>query len=282
LAFEVKLGEGARRRVVGDGARLRQILTNLLSNAVKFTQSGRVSLTVAPGAMDDRCYFEVRDTGVGFDPGDAERLFDRFEQADGSITRKYGGTGLGLAICRQLAVLMGGSISAAGQPGRGAVFTLILSLPSAEPEADAEAGSESAAADASALRVLVADDNPTNRMVAELILTAAGAAIVTVENGREAVEATAEAAFDVVLMDLQMPQMDGLTAIRTIRAREALAGAARTPIIVLSANVMRDHVEASAAAGADGHLGKPFKAEALISTVIRAARGEFEIAVAAA
>jgi CheY-like chemotaxis protein len=282
VTFEVKIAKGARRCVLGDGARLKQILTNLLSNSIKFTQAGKISLTVGRGAMDDRCYFEVRDTGVGFDPSDAERLFDRFEQADGSITRKYGGTGLGLAICRQLAALMGGSISAAGQPGRGAVFTLILPLPKAEPAIDAADVAEWTPADASALRVLVADDNPTNRMVAELILTAAGAAIVTVENGREAVEATASAAFDVVLMDLQMPEMDGLTAIRTIRAREAGGGASRTPIIVLSANVMPDHVEASAAAGADGHLGKPFKAEALISTVIRAARGEFEPAFAAA
>ena len=280
LEFEVRISEEARRRVVGDSARLKQILTNLLSNALKFTHEGKVMLTVAPGAMDERCYFEVRDTGVGFDPHDAERLFDRFEQADGSITRQYGGTGLGLAICRQLAGLMGGVISAAGQPGRGAVFTLILPLAAAEPllgEVDA-----AAAADASALRVLVADDNPTNRMVAELILSAVGADIVTVENGREAVEATLASAFDVVLMDLQMPEMDGLTAIRAIRAREAELGAPRMPIIVLSANVMRDHMDASAAAGADGHLGKPFRAEELIKTVIRAAQGEDMAAFAAA
>jgi signal transduction histidine kinase/ActR/RegA family two-component response regulator len=282
LAFEVKVSEQANRRVVGDAARLKQILTNLLSNSLKFTQTGRVTLTVAPGAMDDRCYFEVRDTGVGFDASEAERLFDRFEQADGSITRKYGGTGLGLAICRQLATLMGGGISASGQPGRGAVFTLVLPLPPAVPLEGEAAEEADAGADASALRVLVADDNPTNRMVAELILAAAGAEVVSVENGRQAVEAEKTSRFDVVLMDLQMPEMDGLTAIRLIRAREAAEHLARTPIIVLSANVMRDHVEASAAAGADGHLGKPFRAEELVAVVIRAAQREDLESVAAA
>ena len=275
LEFDVRVADDARRVVLGDAARIKQILTNLLSNALKFTQAGRVTLTVARGALDDRCYFEVRDTGVGFEPRDAERLFDRFEQADGSITRKYGGTGLGLAICRQLAGLMGGMISAAGQPGVGAVFTLVLPLRASET-ADA-APSETpaiASSEASALRVLVADDNPTNRMVAELILATVGASVATVENGRQAVEATAAAPFDVVLMDLQMPEMDGLTAIRAIRAREAEAGADRTPIVVLSANVMPDHVEASAKAGADGHIGKPFRAEDLIAAVVGAANGE--------
>ncbi len=273
LEFEVRIDDAARRRVLGDASRLKQILTNLISNALKFTPKGRVSLTVAPGLMDNRCYFEVRDSGVGFDPADAERLFGRFEQADGSITRKYGGTGLGLAICRQLAELMGGTISAAGQPGQGAVFTLVLPLDPAEaaPEVVSEAAGDG---DASALRVLVADDNPTNRLVAELILAAVGADIVSVENGRLAVEATEVSPFDVVLMDLQMPEMDGLTAIRAIRTREAEEGRSRTPIVVLSANVMRDHIEASAAAGADGHLGKPFRAEDLIATVIRAANGD--------
>jgi CheY-like chemotaxis protein len=162
------------------------------------------------------------------------------------------------------------------------VFTLILPLTAAEPALDAAPDEAAGAADASALRVLVADDNPTNRMVAELILAAVGADIVSVENGRQAVEAARMSAFDVVLMDLQMPEMDGLTAIRAIRAREAEQGAARLPIIVLSANVMRDHVEASAAAGADGHLGKPFRAEELIAAVMRAAQGEVSPAFAAA
>ena len=132
------LDETARRRVVGDPVRLRQILTNLLSNAVKFTSAGRVGLSVAKAARGDRYYFEVRDSGIGFEPDQAERLFSRFEQADGSITHRFGGAGLGLSISRQLAELMGGQVSAAGQPGRGAVFTLMLPLIAAR-EAPAEA-----------------------------------------------------------------------------------------------------------------------------------------------
>jgi CheY-like chemotaxis protein len=223
----------------------------------------------------------VRDTGIGFAPEDAERLFSRFEQADGSITRRYGGTGLGLAISRQLAEMMGGTISAAGQPGRGAVFTLVLPLAPAA-EATCEEADDSAAAGCAALRVLVADDNATNRKVAQLILEAVGAEVICAENGRQAVEATEGASFDAVLMDLQMPEMDGLAATRAIRVREAAEGLARLPIIVLSANVMREHIEASAAAGADDHIGKPVRSDELISALFRAVSGEAEPAVAMA
>jgi signal transduction histidine kinase/ActR/RegA family two-component response regulator len=281
LAFEVKISRQARRRVVGDAARMKQILTNLLSNALKFTHKGGVKLTVGSSALDERYYFEVRDTGVGFEPNDAERLFDRFEQADGSITRQYGGTGLGLAICRQLAGLMGGAISAAGAPGRGAVFTLIVPLPPADPAAGVQPA-VGEGGDASRLKVLVADDNPTNRLVAELMLTAVGADVVSVENGRQAVEAAHGDRFDVVLMDLQMPEMDGLTAIRKIREHEAETGGARLPIIVVSANVTHAHQAAAVASGADGHLGKPFRAEELIAAVIEAANAEPGPATAAA
>ena len=161
---------------------------------------------------------------------------------------------------------MGGSISATGEPGRGATFTLALPLPAAvaAPEAVVEAAQAEPG-----LRVLVADDNPTNRKVAELILAAAGVRSLCVEDGVEALAAYEAQSFDVVLMDLQMPRMDGLTAIRRIREYETATGAARTPIIVLSANVMREHIAASNAAGADGHLGKPFRAEELLSAVAR-------------
>ncbi len=259
--------------VCGDPTRLKQILTNLISNALKFTETGRIDVRVET-LGDQRYRFQVCDTGVGFDAAFAERLFDRFEQADSSITRRFGGAGLGLAICRQLAELMGGSIAAMGEPGRGAVFTLILPLPDAESD---QAAAEPAAAVAEpGVRVLVADDNATNRKVAELILQAAGVEAVCVEDGVEALAAMAAQAFDMVLMDLQMPRMDGLTAIREIRRRETAAQAPRTPIVVLSANVMNEHRLASAAAGADGHLGKPFRAEELIETIVRLAQAPDE------
>jgi signal transduction histidine kinase/ActR/RegA family two-component response regulator len=279
LAFDLALDDTARRHVVGDPVRLRQILTNLLSNAVKFTGEGRVGLSVARAARGERTYFEVRDSGIGFEPDQAERLFSRFEQADGSITRQFGGTGLGLSICRQLAELMGGQVSAAGRPGRGAVFTLILPLAEARA-APREAEAPAALAERRPPRVLVVDDNETNRKVAELILAAIDAEVVCVEDGAAAVAAVEAGDFDVVLMDLQMPVMDGLSATRAIRAREAQGGLRRLPVVVLSANVMREHIEASAAAGADDHIGKPVRAETLIAAVLQAVDGEREAAAA--
>ena len=272
LSFDLALDEAARRRVVGDPVRLRQFLTNLLSNAVKFTSEGRVGLAVSKAARGERYYFEVRDSGIGFEPEQAERLFSRFEQADGSITRQFGGTGLGLSISRQLADLMGGQVSATGKPGRGAVFTLMLPLAVAReaPAAAAPAIDHSGRAP----RVLVVDDNETNRKVAELILAAIGAEVVCVEDGQAALDAVESNEFDVVLMDLQMPVMDGLSATRAIRARETAAGTPRLPVIVLSANVMREHIDASNAAGADDHIGKPVRAETLIAAVLQAVDGE--------
>jgi len=270
LGFVAKIEDGPSGAVVGDPVRLRQIITNLLSNAIKFTDAGEVTLTLARAGRGDRYIVEVRDSGIGFDPAEAERLFNRFEQADGSITRRFGGTGLGLSICRQLVELMGGEISAEGRPGRGACFTLILPLPLAARDEPEDAG-DARESLARPLRVLVADDNATNRKVAELILEAIGAETVAVEDGQQALAAVERESFDLVLMDLQMPVMDGLSATRAIRVRETGKGLPRLPIIVLSANVMREHVAASAEAGADDHIGKPVRAETLIKAVLRAA-----------
>ncbi len=272
LTLGLHVSDGVTGEVLGDAERVRQILANLLSNAIKFTQVGGVEVTVAPVLVDGvfeqgrtRWRLEVIDTGGGFDEADAERLFARFEQGDASVTRQHGGVGLGLAICRQLAELMDGQITARGKPGQGATFTVILSLPSKGAAALGEGPP---------LRVLLADDNPTNRKVVELMLDAVGAQVVSVENGREAVDALKEGGFDVVLMDLQMPVMDGLEAIRVIRGGEARSGAARLPIIVLSANTSDDDMAASEAAGADAHLGKPIRAEALLSAMAEATGGE--------
>jgi signal transduction histidine kinase/ActR/RegA family two-component response regulator len=270
LGFTATIEDRPVGRVEGDPTRLRQIITNLLSNAIKFTTVGEVTLTVARANRGDRYVFEVRDSGIGFEPAEAERLFNRFEQADGSITRRFGGAGLGLSICRQLAELMGGEISAEGRPGRGARFTVVLPL-SPATAAGPEDAPEPAGSSERPLRVLVADDNATNRKVAELILEAIGAETVAVEDGQQAVTAVERGSFDLVLMDLQMPVMDGLSATRAIRVRETGKGLPRLPIIVLSANVMREHVAASAEAGADDHIGKPVRAETLIKAVLKAA-----------
>jgi signal transduction histidine kinase/ActR/RegA family two-component response regulator len=269
LELTVEIAENARSRVAGDPHRLGQIIGNLLDNALKFTREGSIALTVSQGARGDRYFFEVRDTGAGFEPGDAERLFARFEQADSSATREFGGLGLGLAICRQLATLMNGTITAAGQRGRGAVFTLTIPLMAAATPAPAPESHDEPAAFTRTLRVLVTDDNATNRKVAELILAAIGADVVCAENGAEAVEAVKLSRFDLILMDLQMPVMDGLTAIRHIRAHELAEGLPRTKVVVLSANDLPEQLEASAAAGADEHLGKPIRADDLISAIVR-------------
>ena len=268
VELRLDIAEDARGWASGDPHRLGQIIGNLLDNALKFTREGSVTLTVSKSARDDRHFFEVRDTGAGFDPGDAERLFARFEQADSSATREFGGLGLGLAICRQLATLMNGTIVAAGQRGKGAVFTLTVPLKAAAAPAT-EAVEDEPMAFTRTLRVLVTDDNATNRKVAELILAAIGADVVCAENGAEAVEAVKLSRFDLILMDLQMPVMDGLTAIRHIRAHEAANGLRRTKVVVLSANDLPEQLEASAAAGADEHLGKPIRADDLISAIVR-------------
>ena len=274
LALSVESAPAAAGLFVGDAARLRQVISNLVSNAVKFTETGSVRVGVQAEASADGTALKVTvaDTGIGFTAEAAERLFERFEQADGSITRRYGGTGLGLAISRSLVDAMGGHLSATGEPGHGAVFTIELTLPRADaPAAGAAEAAELADADLSQMRVLLAEDHPTNRRVIELILGAAGVDLTCVENGAEALDAWREGDFDLVLMDMQMPVMDGLTATRGIRDEERRRGLPRTPIHALTANAMAEHARASAEAGVDGHLTKPISAEALLRAVAEAA-----------
>jgi PAS domain S-box-containing protein len=267
IDLHVAIAPDALGGYVGDPARLRQILSNLLSNAVKFTPRGQVALRVdAVATVEGQALrFEVRDSGIGFDAETKARLFSRFEQADGSITRRFGGTGLGLAISRSLALAMGGGLDAEATPGQGAAFTLTLTLPRCHM-ARAEAPQEQTRSDPlPGLRVLLAEDHPTNRRVVELILGAAGVDLTCVEDGAQAVAAFQQGGLEVILMDMQMPVMDGLTAIREIRRLEAEGGSGRVPIVVLTANAMPEHIDASKAAGADGHLSKPILAELLLT-----------------
>ena len=276
LTLEVETDAAAQAPVLADAEQLAQVLSQLLSNAVKFTAEGRVTvrLSLAGSGEARRQLIEVADTGVGFDPDDAERLFKRFEQGDASFTRRFGGMGLGLAICRQMVELMGGAVRATSRPGRGATFTIDLPWRPAEPQAEAALLDEARPA---GLKVLVAEDNPTNRKVAELMLAAMGAEAECVENGKLAVEAVRGTDYDIALMDLQMPVMDGLEAIRAIRGEEASSGRPRLPIVVVSANVAPEHMAASSAAGADGHVGKPIRPEELFSAIAEAVKGEDEV-----
>ena len=271
LQFFVEIDPEAAVWVRGDVVRLKQVLTNLVSNAVKFTTNGFVSLTASVGHSSDGARvlrFTVEDTGVGFDAAAKARLFTRFEQADGTITRRFGGTGLGLAICRQLADMLGGSLDCESEPGGGSAFILTLPMvPAERPVAQAVAVNAPAEPGARRTRVLIADDHPTNRKVVELILSAAAVDLTSVEDGAEALAAVKEQAFDLILMDMQMPVMDGLTAVREVRLHEAAAGAKRTPIVMLTANALPDHIAAGQAAGADRHLAKPFDAAELLALV---------------
>jgi signal transduction histidine kinase/ActR/RegA family two-component response regulator len=261
------LGPAPPRLYLGDPTRLRQLIRHLVSNAIKFTEAGEVEVvTEAVPILDgDRVRISVRDTGIGFGPEQQARLFQRFEQADGSLTRRRGGAGLGLALSRGLAEIMGARLEAASSPGRGSTFTLTLDLQHAGEDA-----ARPAALPAAPARVLLAEDNAANRRVVELILGAGDVDLVSVVNGAEAVAAVEAGRFDLVLMDMQMPVMDGLAAIRAIRAYEVEAGAPRTPICMVSAHALPEHVEAAFGAGADSYLAKPVTARALLATVAAA------------
>ena len=266
VALEVDFDPALAGRVDGDPVRVRQVLTNLVSNALKFTSEGRVRISVS--AMDhDRVSFRVSDTGVGFDAAQKARIFSRFQQADGSITRRYGGTGLGLAISSALVGLMGGRLDCDSTPGEGSVFWFDIPLPRVQEPSSPGADAPAVEVSAGPMRVLLADDHPANRKVVEIMLSATPMELVAVENGRQAVEAFAAGGFDLVLMDMQMPVMDGLTATAEIRKLEAAREAPRTPVIMLTANAMAEHVAAGRAAGADGHLAKPITMDSLFSAI---------------
>ncbi|MBX3477882.1 MAG: response regulator [Brevundimonas sp.] len=289
LGFVVDIAPEARVWVMGDVVRLKQVLTNLVSNAVKFTDTGFVTLRAEAGptrAGAPTLRMTVEDTGIGFDPETRTRLFTRFEQADGGIARRFGGTGLGLAICRQLAELMGGDLDCESELGGGSAFILTLPLQAVAapetPETPEIVPASTAAMATAPLRVLLADDHPTNRKVVELVLAAARVELVSVENGAQAVEAFAAGTFDLVLMDMQMPVMDGLAATRELRRLEAAGGRPRARIVMLTANALPEHVAAGQAAGADGHVAKPFNTSELLALVCAPAAGEAAKAEAAA
>ncbi|WP_372785442.1 ATP-binding protein [Phenylobacterium sp.] len=268
LAFELKVERGARGVYRGDSVRVRQILYNLVSNALKFTETGGVKVAVTRKAK--RLVLSVTDTGIGVAPDKLAGLFQKFEQADASTTRRYGGTGLGLAICRDLAELMGGTIRAESTLGAGAAFTVELPLariaaapaklapPSAQPTAPIEGVS---------LRVLAAEDNGMNQLVLRTLLEQVGVTPVIVGNGREAVAAWAAEPWDLILMDVQMPEMDGPTATGVIRAREGAEGRTRTPIVALTANAMAHQVTEYMQAGMDDFVAKPIEAGRLYAVI---------------
>ena len=266
--------------VVGDPLRLGQVLNNLLGNAVKFTERGEVRLRVEAAGRDGDgvlLRFSVSDTGIGMNEEQATRLFQAFTQADGSITRRFGGTGLGLAISRQLVEKMGGGIEVESAQGRGSTFRFSVRLPIAkgEPAQRPEWGRNGSAfatdelrrvASIRGARVLLVEDNEVNQTVAGDLLERMGLAVTIANHGAEALEALAAAPFDAVLMDLQMPVMDGFEATRRIRADERWRG---LPVIAMTAAVLLEDREAAQAAGLDDHLAKPILVEELVAVLLK-------------
>ncbi len=263
VAVRVQLDAAADIVVAGDAVKLRQAITNLLANATKFTERGEVVLAV--DRQGERVVFSISDTGIGFDASVRSRIFEPFQQADTSIARRFGGAGLGLAITSELVRLMGGGLACESTPGEGSRFWFDLPLPAVAPLQPAEPA-QAAPPPPADLQVLAADDHPTNRRVVELMLSGA-AEVVSVADGLAAFEAYRSGAFDAVIMDMQMPVMDGLEAVRRIRAFEASTGRPRRPILMLSANIGPEHLAASRDAGADLHIGKPITAERLFAAL---------------
>ena len=253
------------RLVRGDGDRLRQVLSNLLANAVKFTDAGQVAVRLSVTqrrAASVSLQLEVADTGIGIAPQKVQGLFDAFTQADQSSTRRYGGTGLGLAICAQLVELMGGAIDVETSVGRGSTFRATATL-----EVPAQPAPERA------VRVLVAEDNPVNQLVAQAMLTRHGAAVTWAEHGAEALERLERGAFDLVLLDCQMPGLDGYAVCRELRERERAQGATRVPVIAMTADAVQGVRERCLAAGMDDHVAKPLRQEDLDAVLARCLPG---------
>ncbi|MCB9646656.1 MAG: response regulator [Deltaproteobacteria bacterium] len=270
IGYVARVDEEVPDDLIGDPGRVRQVLTNLIGNAIKFTARGEVrchvrALDVAPDAVV--LAVEVRDTGVGLDPEQAERLFEPFSQADPSTARQFGGTGLGLPISRRLAEMMGGGVRAEGRPGEGATFTFTARLERAAGRAPIIRGFSAPAA-LGGLEVLLVEDNLVNRQVAGRFLEQLGVGHEVAEDGLAALEALGRRRFDVVLMDVQMPRMDGLTAVRELRAREAASGGHQV-VVAMTAHALEGDREICLEAGMDDYLAKPITRDGLARTLAR-------------
>jgi CheY-like chemotaxis protein len=257
---------------VGDSVRLRQVLINLTANAIKFSTNGVVRLVARVIALspDRVCIrFSVEDQGIGIAADRREQIFRAFEQEEKSTHRRFGGTGLGLSISKELVEMMGGRLSVDSEVGKGSRFFFTLDLPRlpAMPVAD-ETGEPVASALANGLRVLLCEDNAVNQRVATRMLETLGAHVTLAHNGREGLERFAEAEHDLILMDLIMPELDGVEAVREIRMLEAHLGR-RTPIIALTASAFREDIDRCLAAGMDGYLSKPFVRSSLLAEISR-------------
>jgi len=277
LTVRTELSSSLPHSVAGDPLRLRQILLNFVGNAIKFTARGEVvirAMRLKKGEGQSAWLrFEVQDTGVGIPPEKQAGIFDAFTQADSSVTRQYGGTGLGLAICKRLVELMGGQIGVYSQPGQGSCFWFEVPLPVIQENAPEEttaqpSGSALNSHELDGVRVLLVEDNPVNQKVAIRMLQKLGCVVELAENGQQALEKLERASYDIVLMDMQMPVMDGLTATRLLRQREQQTGHHQV-VIALTANAMQTDRELCLEAGMDDYLSKPLTLDALQVMLLR-------------
>jgi signal transduction histidine kinase/CheY-like chemotaxis protein/HPt (histidine-containing phosphotransfer) domain-containing protein len=279
-SLECRWASGVPETILTDPARLRQVLTNLVGNAIKFTERGRIKVvaTVAPDSPEPRFLIEVHDTGIGIPADRIDAIFSPFEQADNSITRRFGGTGLGLAISRRIVDGLGGELTVESEPGRGSVFRVTLSTgplenvrildsPPTEALKSASASNSTPAIRLSSARILLVEDGPSNRQLIGLVLQQAGAEVTFAENGQEGLDVAGSRAFDLILMDMQMPVLDGYTAAKRLRERGC-----HLPIIALTAHAMRGDKEKCLAAGCTGYLSKPIDMDELVQTVAAALR----------
>ena len=272
LTFDLRIAETAQRSAIGDPTRLRQVISNLLSNAVKFTSAGHVSLSVTLNRRMLRV--RVEDTGIGIPEDRMADLFQPFQQLDASVNRRFGGTGLGLSISRNICQLMEGDITVSSKLGAGSVFEAHVQVtPTATPKpapATENGDQIDPILNRKPWRILLAEDNRTNQFVFKKLVKDYSWDLTFAQDGQEAVQAYEAGTFDLMLMDINMPNVDGVEATQRIRAFEAASARAPTHIIALTANSMLHQVESYLAAGMDGHLAKPLKKDTLLSTIAKA------------
>ncbi len=273
LELRLETADNVVDLVRGDPVRFRQILVNLVGNAMKFTAEGSIVVSIEPSPVHDPgVHVSVKDTGIGIPPEKQSAVFEKFTQVDASTTRRFGGTGLGLAICKRLTDLMGGTIGVESTPGKGSTFFFRVGFERAHrKETRPESLPQQAAT--GTIRILLADDAEDNRNLIALFLRSIPHELTTADNGQAALDAFEHGRYDVILMDGQMPVMDGLSAVRRMREIETMQGRPRTKIFALTADSTREDVEKSLNAGCDGHLTKPIRKDVLIQTLREATAG---------
>ncbi len=272
LHLEWDIDAGLAPRLRGDPGRIRQVLVNLLGNALKFTERGTITLVVRVAAADEAnqyLEFSVRDTGIGIPPEKQELIFEAFRQADDSHTRRYGGTGLGLHICRRLVAMMGGQLMIESAVGEGSCFRFALQLPVVQGVAGAVAPPANTPPRTAPRRLLVAEDNVVNQKLVVALLRKWGHEVTLTADGVEALAALYSGTFDGALLDLQMPNLDGIEVVRQWRAHEHATGRARLPMVALTARVLPEDAALCAEVGFDAHIPKPLNSRLLQETIER-------------